>query len=142
MRVVNGARSTIRVGGPPNRTFGKTVGSFDSPSNTNIARTAFSCRSRPNIVADLASQSIGVFEDIEADAVRVFEPGSWVLGETSVNTFRIPKPISHGIQVMNRHDSTGEPALSFLPRHPVRDRSHVIVARTGLPMTDCFSEGA
>ena len=58
--------------------------------------------------------------------------GARVRADAGEDAEGISEPVSQSIQMMNAHDSQGDPALSLLPRHPVRDGAHFDGGEDGL----------
>ena len=112
--------------------------SFDSPADSDVAAAAFASGSGPDIIPDGGLNATWEIEDTECDPVCVLEApcGARVWSNAGVDSQRISQPVPQSIQMMNAHDSQGDPALAFLPWHPVGDGSHFDCGEHGC--TECL----
>ena len=55
----------------------------------------------------------------------MLEIGAGVGSNTSIDMDRVAEPIPKTIQMVNGHDTQGDPPQVLLPWHPVRDTAHI-----------------
>src|SRR5439155_7901340 len=68
-RVANRGGRRIRIFAPADVADGQAVRALDSPLDADVGRATFPRRARPGVVNADATQAVGVFEDIRADAI-------------------------------------------------------------------------
>ena len=126
-RIVNRAGNSSGIAWPANRASRKTGCPFDTPADADVSGTAFACRTAPDVIPRRRSDAILELQNIQRNSVamREFARRTGIRGDTGKDSFRIAQPVTKRVQMMDAHNSQGDPSLTFLPGHPVRNRSHV-----------------
>ena len=110
---------------PADVALGQAVEPLDAPLDSDVGRGTFTGGAGPSVVDGDGAQAVGVFENVTGNAVAVRELRTRIGADGAVNPLGIAEPVAERVHVVDGHDTQRDPALAFLPWHPVRDAAHV-----------------
>ena len=72
---------------------------------------ALARRAGPDVVPGRGAQAVGVFQDVEHDAVAVRKCGARIGARAGVDALGIAEEIAEHVQVMDAHDQQRQPVV-------------------------------
>src|SRR5256885_1226241 len=76
-------RSRVRILAPADVSDGQTVQAFDPPTDVDVARATFFCRTCPGVVDSDTTKSGSIFEDVCGDAILMRKFRAWIAAHTA-----------------------------------------------------------
>src|SRR5262249_60325279 len=89
---------------PADRAGGKSARAFDPPADVDVAFAAFPGRAGPHVVPAAGPAAGVVLEDVQVDAVAVWESGARVGPGTGQNAVGSAEPVAERVEMVDAHD--------------------------------------